>query len=321
MSTARTKPRPTSGIAAAVASSGIEGWALPAAAGTIALLAAVATSLGLVAPPVGLAVVVLGLLAVIAERGFVKAAPLGTAAVVGMALAWVAVCYAPFHALFFPGTPLHEPVTLHSNDASLPVALATGGRTTIDLMLEGQLPPNPSGGPALPVQYAITVEDAASGRQVLSGRFEETLRTQRLGRRGTATVIQAHHEEHRVVGNPAGGDLTVTGVSLEPAAGATVTVAAYAHHLPSTPVLVVLALAFLAAVVALDTRLIEASEGTLTVATPAALGVSLVLWTSNTVHLSVSTLIGAIIFGGALGLGLGTLLWAIARRTLVHDRR
>lgn len=321
MSPARTKQRPTSGMAAAIATSGVESWALPTAAGAIALVAAVATSFGLVAAPIGLAVVVLGLLAVIAERGFAKAAPLGTAAVVGMALVWIAICYAPFQALFFPGNPLHEPILLHSNDASLPVALATAGRTTIDLMLEAQLPPNPSGGPALPVQYAITLEDAASARQVLTGRFDETLKTQRLGRRGTATVIQAHHEEHRMVANAAGGDLKVTGVSLEPAAGATVTVAAFAHRLPSTPILAVLALAFLAAVVAVDTRLIAETEGTLTVATPAALGVSLVLWTSNTVHLTVSSLIGAIIFGGALGLGLGTLLWAIARRTLVHDRR
>jgi hypothetical protein len=33
-------------------------------------------------------------------------------------------------------------------------------------MLEGQLPPNPSGGTALPVQYSLTIGDAAGGTQV-----------------------------------------------------------------------------------------------------------------------------------------------------------
>lgn len=321
MSSARTKQRPPSGVAAMVATSGYETWALPVAAGAIALAAAVATSVGFLDPALGLAVTVLGVLCAIAERGLVKAGPLGTPAVLGIAVVWVAVCYAPFHALFFPGTPLHEPVLLHSSDASLPVTLATAGRTTIDLMLEGQQPPNPSGGPALPVQYAITVEDAASARQVLTGSFKETLSTRRLGRRGTATVVMAHHEEHRVVANGPGGDLVVTGVSLDPAAGAAVTITAFAHRLPPIPVLIVLALVLVAGVMALDTRVIPSSEGTLTVATPAALGASLILWTSDTVHLTVSSLIGAIIFGGALGLGLGTLLWAIARRTLVLDKR
>src|SRR5260221_13824205 len=109
MSPARTKQRPTSGMAAAIATSGVESWALPTAAGAIALVAAVATSFGLVAAPIGLAVVVLGLLAVIAERGFAKAAPLGTAAVVGMALVGVAICYPPFQALFLPGDPAPQP--------------------------------------------------------------------------------------------------------------------------------------------------------------------------------------------------------------------
>jgi len=321
MSTARTKQRPTSGIAAAVAGRGLETWAVPTAAGALALLAAVATSLGIVSTPIGLAVTILGILSVLAERGLAKAGTLGTAVVVGIGLVWIAICYAPFHALLFPGAPLHEPVLLHSGDPSLPVTLATGGRTTIDLMLEGQLPPNPSGGIALPVQYAITIDDAAAARQVVSGRFDESLRTQRLGRRGTATVVQTHHEDHRLLANPAGGDLVVTAVSLEPATGSTVTLTALAHHLPSTPILIVLTLAFLAAVVALDTRLVPASEGTLTLATPAALGAALALWTSNTVHPTVSNLIGAMIFGGPLGLGLGALIWSIARRTLVHDRR
>jgi hypothetical protein len=112
----------------------------------------------------------------------------------------------------------------------------------------------------------------------------------------------------------------VTGVTLDPPTGANVTITAYAHRLPSTPVLVVLVVALLGAVIALDTCVVPASSGTLLLATGVALGTALALWTSDTVHPSVSTLIGSIIFGGPVGLALGALLWTIARRTLVHDR-
>jgi hypothetical protein len=115
--------------------------------------------------------------------------------------------------------------------------------------------------------------------------------------------------------------VTITAVSLDPAAGAAVTVTAYAHPLPSTIVLIVLAIAFLAAVVAIETRLVRTPDGTLTYATPAVLGAALVLWTSNTVHPTVGNVIGAMIFGGPVGLGVGAGLWWIARRTLVDDRR
>ena len=324
MATARTKQRPASGLTTAVVTSGIDTWGVPAAAGAIALLAAVATAVGLVAAPIGLAVTVLGVLVLAADRGLVKAAQAptpGLAVVLAIGLAWIAICYAPFHLLFFPGTALHEPIALHAADPSLPVTIPTAERHAVDLMLEGQLPPNPSGGTAIPVQYAITIEDGAGGRQVVSGRFDESLRTQRLGRRGTATVVQAHHAERRLLSNPAGGDVKITGVMLEPAAGASITVTAFAHHLPSTPFLVVLGLVILGAVVAVDTRLVSGSDGTLTFATPAALGAALALWTSNTVHPTVSSLIGSLILGGPIGLGVGALVWAIARRTLVSERR
>lgn len=324
MSTARTKQRTASGLGAAVATSGIETWGFPAAAGAIALGAAVASAFELVSAPVGLAVTVFGVLVLAAERGLAKAAAAetpGVAIAFGLGLVWVAICYAPFHLLFFPGTALHAPIMLHAADPSLPVAIPTSGRHAVDLMLEGQLPPNPGGGTALPVQYAITFEDGTGAPQTLSGRFEENLRTRRLGRRGTATVVQAHHAERRLLQNPAGGDVRITAVSLEPAAGASVTVTAFAHRLPSTPLLVLLTLAILAGVVAVDARLVPRSDGTLTFATPAALGAALALWTSNTVHPTVSSLIGSLIFGGPVGLGVGALLWAIARRTLVVDRR
>jgi hypothetical protein len=323
MSPARPKQRPATRVAAVVAASALEGWVVPTALGAIVLAAAAATALGAVNPAGGLAVTIAGTLAFVAERALARATAAngpGIAAVLGIAVAWVALCYAPFHPILFPGPPLHAPVTLHAGDATLPVAIPTGGHHAVDLVLEGRLPPNPSGGPAIPVQYALTVE-AGTSRDVLAGRFDETLRTQRLGRRGTATVVQAHHTERRVVANPSGGELRITGVSLEPAEGATVTVTAHAHALPATPVLVVAALLLMSAAVIVDTRLVPASAGTLVLATPAALGTALALWTSNTVHPTLGSIVGATIFGGPVGLAVGALVWAIARRTLVGARR
>jgi hypothetical protein len=306
------------------AADALEGWAIPVTAVVMAILGATGAALGLFAEPFGLAIAILGLLVLGAERGLARAVAAGTpalAVVLAIAAGWVFVCYAPFHPLLFPGDPLHAPVTLHASDASLPITVPTTGHPEVEIMLEGQLPPNPSGGPALPVQYSVTIGDAGGGTQVVTGRFDEQLKTQRLGRRGSATVIQMHHGERHLVSNPGRGDLVLKGVTLEPSDGAAVTVTAFAHHLPSLPVCAILAIIVLAAVIAIDTRLVPDSDGTLTFITPAAFGAAIALWTSNTVHPTVSSLIGAIIFGGPVGLAVGALLWAIARRTLVDARR
>jgi hypothetical protein len=323
MSTARTKQRSTARVTTAVAADALGTWGIPAALGLVAVVAAAATSFGVVAPSVGLAIAIVAVIGLIAERALsttIGTATGGAATVVAVGVVWTALCYLPFHTLFFPGAPLHEPIQLRATDSSLPVTIPTGGYRLLDVTLEGLLPPNPSGGTAIPVQYAVTFEDTTSNRRVLAGRFDESLRTQRLGRRGTATVVQAHHAERQLLDNPARGDVTITAVSLEPAVGSAVTVTAYAHHLPPTIVLVLLAVAFLAAVIAIETRVIPSPDGTLTYATPAVLGTALILWTSNTVHPTVSNLIGAIIFGGMVGLAVGAMLWWLARLTLVHDR-
>ncbi len=323
MSAARTKQRSTARVTTAVAADTFGAWAIPAALAVVAAVAAAATSLGVVPASVGLAIVIVALLGLVAERALspaVTTATGGVAAVVAIGVAWIALCYTPFHAMLFPGAPLHEPITLHGADASLPVTIPTDGHRALDVMLEGQLPPNPGGGTAIPVQYGITFEDTSSARRVLAGRFDESLSTRRLGRRGTATVVQAHHAERRLLDNPARGTVTITAVSLEPTAGSSVTVTAYAHPLPPTPVLVVIAIVIMAAVIAVETRVIPPGDGTLTYATPAVLGAALFLWTSNTVHPTVSSLIGAILFGGLVGVPVGAVLWWIARRTLAHDR-
>jgi hypothetical protein len=322
---ARTKHRPATGrVATAVVADAVGTWVIPTALGAIAVLAAASAGVGLLAPEVGLAIAIVAGLGLVAERALTTAVASvtpGTAIAVAIGLVWIALCYVPFHFLLFPGAPLHEPIALHGADATLPVKIPTGGHRSVDLMLEAQLPPNPGSETAIPVSYTVTVDDTAQARTVLSGRFEESLSTRRLGRRGTAKVVHAHHAERRLVSNPTGGDVTISAVTLEPSTGATMTVTAYPHRLPSAVVLAVLAVVVLAAVVAIDARIVPASEGVLTYATPAVLGAALALWTSNTVHPTLSSLVGSLIFGGPLGLGLGALLWAIARRTLVQPGR
>jgi hypothetical protein len=134
-------------------------------------------------------------------------------------------------------------------------------------------------------------------------------------------VLETHHEERRLASNAARGDLVVTGVTLEPAAGSSITLTAFAHRLPSTGILALLGTLFLAGVTALEAFAIPASDGMLTLLTPAVLGTALTFGTSNTAHPTVSTLIGATILGAPLGLGVGALLRAIGGRVLARDRR
>jgi len=320
------KSKPAPRVGAPLATDALGTWGIPAGALAVATLGAVLAGTELVPAPVGLAVMVLGLLVLLADRGLrgAFAAPgagLSRAIVAGLGLGWVLLCYLPFHTLLFPGVALHEPIVIRGTSAALPVSLPATGRAAVDLLLEGELPASAGGGAGVPVQYTITIEDAAHAEQVLSGRFEDNLRTTRVGRRGTATVVQTHHAERRLVANAARGDLTVTRVVLEPAAGAGVTLTAYAHHLPPTPVLVLVALALLAGAVWVDIRVVPESDGTITLATAGAIGTAAALLTSNTVHPTLSSLIGSIIFGGPLGVGLGVLVWTIARRTLVHATR
>jgi len=324
MADSRTKSKPAPRVEAALATDALGTWGVTGGALAVAIIGAVLSATGLVAPSLGLAAVVLGLLVLLADRGLRGAltkagASVGLVSAIG--IAWVLACYLPFHTIFFPGAALHDPIVVRGASAALPVVLPTTGRSAVDLLLEGELPPGPSGGTGIPVQFTVTVEDTAKTPQVLSGLFEDTLRTSRLGRRGTATVVQPHHAARRLVSNPTRGDLTVTSVVLEPATGATVSITAYAHHLPPLPVLVALGVALLAGAVFVDTRIVPDSDGTFTLATAGALGSAVALLTSNTVHPTLSSVIGSMIFGGPLGAGLGALVWTIARRTLVHATR
>ena len=48
---------------------------------------------------------------------------------------WVAICYAPFHALLFPGAPLHPPIRLKAADLELDLVTrrAVRGERLLDL--------------------------------------------------------------------------------------------------------------------------------------------------------------------------------------------
>jgi hypothetical protein len=316
VSTPSRKRPPTSGAAAKQTGSE-QPWLLAAIAASVAVLAAAATGFHLVPELVGLAVAVIGVLALLAERGVGKAFVAGKQApAAAIAVAWVAVLYVPFHALLFPGAPLHDPVRLRAADPGLPITIATAGSAAVDLVLEGELPPSPGGGAPIPVDYSLVFQDGAGAQHVTTGRFDDHARTVRRGRRGTGTVLVPHHEERHMLPNPTRGDLVVTTVSLEPAAGSAILVTAFRHRLPSIPILAVLGTVLIAGIAALDALVIPASDGLLTLVTPAVIGTALVLWTSNTAHPGVSSLIGAAILGAPLGLAFGALLRTIARRTL-----
>src|SRR5437879_10240680 len=93
----------------------------------------------------------------------------------GLALVWFVACYGPFHARLFPGTPLLDGAQVTAAGRGLPLRIPAAGRSTVDLVLEGQLAESPSGNVAPPVNYSLTLE-TAGGPRVIKGTFEHRLR-------------------------------------------------------------------------------------------------------------------------------------------------
>jgi hypothetical protein len=294
-------------------------WAVPAVAVLVILVAAGLSATETVAAAPALAVAIgaaLVLLLFIAEQPLLaaQAAPRERLVGAGVALVWFALCYAPFYTRLFPGTPLVAGAQLGSDGRGLPLTIPASGHRAIDLLVEGRLA-QAANGAAVPVEYTLTLEDAGRHVETMRGRFEETVKAQRLGRRGQALVRQTHGVERKLVSNPAGRDLAVTAVALEPENAPPLVLSVYAHPLPGLPVLAVAAAALLGVAIAFDRRpALASTDGALTYATASVLGTAVVFWTSNAVQPDFRTLIGAAIFGGPVGFGLGALAWWIAKR-------
>jgi hypothetical protein len=240
-----------------------------------------------------------------------------------VAAVWLIVCYVPFHDRIFPGTPLVDGVEITAAGGGLPLHIPAEGRGAVDLVLQGKLaaPTSPES-VAPPVHFHLTVADGQGGSRTIEGMFEDTLRTRRLGRRGSTQVHQTHTADVRVLDNPGRGVLTVTGLTLEPSSSQPITVTAFAHPLPGPLVLGLIAAALLAAAIAFD-RLGPAPEtdGAFTLATAGVLGTALIFWTSNAVHPGFSDLLGSAIFGGSIGFAAGALLWWTAKRVIARPTR
>jgi hypothetical protein len=302
-------------------------WAIPVGAGVAFVLFAALGVAGLVRMDVALAlaiVSVLVLLAFIGLRPLVdgQATASGWPLVVGLVVVWLLACYAPFHARLFPGTPLLEGVQVTAAGGGLPLRIPARGHGQIDLLLEGKLPPPVAGGVAPPMHFTLTLEAEGESPRTVSGVFEDTLRTQRLGRRGSTVVHQLHTADRRVVSNPGGNDLSITQLVLEPAGSQAISVTAYAHPLPGPFLLALAVVALLGAVVAFD-RLgpVPETDGSLTLATAAVVGTAIIFWTNNAIHPDFRMLIGSVILGGPLGFAAGGAVWWLAKRLIVRPTR
>jgi hypothetical protein len=312
------------GVGVLVALDAVRAWIVPGIATAVVAVSAVLAQLRLLPVDVALATVVLALLVLllaIALRPLLTRSATAQPPRLGGAVAvlWLAVCYAPFHARLFPGIPLVAAAQVTASGSGLPLRIPAAGHAAVDLLLEGKLNPNPTGGVAPPVNFRMTVTAGDGTSRVVAGTFEDTLRTQRLGRRGTAVVHQTHTADVRVLSNPGRQDLTVTQLALEPTSAQPITVSAFVHPLPGPVVLALVALALAGAVAAFD-RLgpVPETDGALTLSTLAVGGAAIVFWTSNAVHPDFSTLIGSAIFGGPLGFAAGAFVWWIAKRLIVR---
>lgn len=295
----------------------VRDWIVPAIGTAIILLAAAASATGLVAPERGVVVAVIGALLLLLHLGFRPlldasgpVRPVGAA----LALVWFAACLYPFAVRLYPGAALLASGDLASASPRLPLDIPSSGRSQVDLLVEGHLGHAPNGA-VLPVSYTLVFEDGEHATHTISGRFDETLKTQRLGRRGSTVVHQQHVAERHSLDIPASGDLRLTGVTLEPADAPPVAITVLPHPLPALPVIVLAAVVLLAAVVAFErTPALATNDGALTLSTAAVIGAAAVFWTTNTVQPSIQTLIGAAIFGGPIGFGVGALVWWLAKQ-------
>lgn len=313
----------TPNLSALAALDAARAWVIPGVATAVIAGAALLSGLEVLPGALALAAAILAalvLLAYIGVRPLLTTKAPARARLVGAAVVvtWLVACFYPFTARLFPGTPLVNGVQVSAGGADLPLRVPAAGHHAIDLLLEGKLTPNPTGGAAPPVQFTLTLEDGGGTPRVVTGRFEETLGTRRLGRRGTAVVHQVHTADVRVVPNPGNGDLTITSLVLEPTSAPPVTITAYAHPLPGPVLLGLAVLVLLAGVVAFD-RLgpVPETDGALTLATAAVVGTAVIFWTGNAVHPDFQTLIGSAIFGGPLGFAAGALVWWVAKRLVV----
>jgi hypothetical protein len=126
----------------------------------------------------------------------------------------------------------------------------------------------------------------------------------------------------RLLPNPGRGDVTVTHIVLEPETAQAISISAFAHPLPGNVALALAVVALLAAVIAFDRLGPTAdTDGSLTLATAAALGTALIFWTGNVAHPDYRALIGSIILGGPIGFTVGAILWWTAKRLIVRPAR
>src|SRR5262249_10613237 len=168
----------------------------------------------------------------------------------------------------------------------------------------------------------LTFEAPNQPPTVLNGRFDETLKSQRLGRRGSTIVHQQHQSEVQTIDNPGGGDITISGVTLEPSDAPPIQVSAFGHLLPRPIFLAIAGALLVGGALAFDrSGALREAGGALTLSTLGVIGTAIVFWTSNAAHPDFSTLVGSAIFGGPLGFGAGALLWWIAKRVVPAGAR
>ena len=315
-----TRPRPASRSTPPPPVGNGRGWVLPVAAAAVALVALILGSIEVLPLELALAAAILA--------GLVGAAGIGTQPVLegtvggnarAISLGFAALCCVaaavPSLARVFPGVPLLDRTALSGPDAKLPVTIPTAGRGRIDLVTEGNLAPTPSGA-TVPVHFTFTVADeAGTAIEIVTGEFSEELKTRRLGRRGTSTVHQQHTSSHQPISTGGQANLLVTAATVEPQNAPPIFLTVYPRHLPPWPVALAAGLALLAGAIFID-RLPEfsANDGAFTLATGAVLGATYFFTTDNAAHPGVGTLVGATIFGGALGLAVSGLSWWISKR-------
>lgn len=301
-----------------------KGWIAPASAAVTSVVALIATRLGALPLTLGLVIAVIG--ALVASIGL-AVMPILDGVIDGSArstgLGFAALCFGlvaiPSLFRIFPGSPLVDHAAISGPAQKFPITIPTDGHGRLDVITEGALATAATGA-AIPVHYSFTVgDDGGSTIEVVDGTFSEEVRTQRMGRRGTTQVHNQHTAEHHTVSTAGRPTLTVTAATVEPANAPPVSLTVYPRRLPPWPLAVAIALALMAGALYVD-RLpaFAINDGAFTLAIGAILGATYFFTTDNASHPEVGTLVGAAIFGGALGMAVSGLTWWITKRVAPH---
>ncbi len=295
----------------------LHGWIVPLGVGGLGLSAWVAYNIEIIRPESavtlggGLALLValyVGLRRYLDERTARPAALL----VAGFSAVWALITFIPFYrAVNLPPPVLAT--ELRAAAPAVPVPLH-GQAGPYRVVVEGHFRPTEEHN-SRSAHYRMLIGGSA-GDQALEGDFTERWGRQRLGRRGSAPVQRLHDIGQHAVESPDGADLTLALESMSPTATDSVTVRVYPATFPNNLFAGLSVLLVAAALIVDALQGFDPGSPIMTCTTLCALFGVYAFRSFAAARPGFGDLLVYGALGSVAGMGLGTVLWRIARPSL-----